>query len=93
MFRKIYLKNSYSSYRLSSHYHRLSNHPPVIKKQLPPMLATRLLQLSCNSKEFSNAVPEYVEAMQRSGHTRKLEYADNFGFKKKEKEKTKHHVV
>ena len=67
--------------------HRLSNHPPVIKKQLPLMLATRLLQLSCDSKEFSNAVPEYVEAMQRSEHTGKLEYADNLGSKKKKKKK------
>ena len=43
--------------------HCLSNHLPVIKKQLPLMLATRLSQLSCDSKEFSNAVPEYEEAM------------------------------
>ena len=67
--------------------HRLFNHLPVIKKQLPLMLATRLSQLSCDSKEFSNAVPEYVEAMQRSGHTGKLEYADNLGSKKKKKRK------
>ena len=72
--------------------HLLSNRPPVIKKQLPLMLATRLSQLSCDSKEFSNAVPEYVGAMRRSGHTGKLEYADNLGSKKKKKKK-KHHVV
>ena len=51
------------------------------------MLGTRLSQLSCDSKEFSNAVPEYVEAMQRSGHTGKLEYADNLVSKKKKKRK------
>ena len=67
--------------------HRLSNHLPVIKKQLPLMLATRLSQLSCDSKEFSNAVPEYVDAMQRSGHTGKLEYADNLGSKKKKRKR------
>ena len=67
--------------------HRLSNHPPVIKKQLPLMLATSLSQLSCDSKEFSNAVPEYEEAMHRSGHTGKLEYTDNLVSKKKKKRK------
>ena len=37
------------------------------------MLATRLSQLSsCDSKEFCKAVPEYVEAMHRSGHTGNL---------------------
>ena len=51
------------------------------------MLATRLSQLSCDSKEFSNAVPEYEEAMHRSGHTGKLEYADNLVSKKKKKRK------
>ena len=51
------------------------------------MLATRLLQLSCDSKEFSNAVPEYEEAMHRSGHTGKLEYADNLVSKKKKRKR------
>ena len=51
------------------------------------MLATRLSQLSCDSKEFSNAVLEYKEAMHRSGHTGKLEYTDNLDSKKKKKRK------
>ena len=67
--------------------HCLSNHPPVIKKQLPLMLATRISQLLCDSKEFSNAVPEYKEAMHRSGHTGKLEYADNLDSKKKKRKR------
>ena len=65
--------------------HRLSNHPPVVKKQLPLMLATCLSQLSCDSKEFSNAVLEYKEAMHKSGHTGKLEHADNLVSKKKKR--------
>ena len=56
------------------------------------MPATCLLQLSCDSKEFSNAVPEYIEVMHQSGHTDKLEYADNLGYKKKEEE-MKHHMA
>ena len=67
--------------------HRLSNHPPVINKQLPLMLAARLSQLSCDSKEFSNAVSEYEEAMHPSGHTGKLEYADNLDTKKKKRKR------
>ena len=51
------------------------------------MLATCLSQLSCDSKEFSNAVPEYKEAMHRSGHTGKLEYADNLVSKKKKRKR------
>ena len=54
--------------------HQQSNHPPTIKKQLPSMLAKHLSLLSCNCDEFSKAIPDYVEAMRRSGHPDELEY-------------------
>ena len=57
--------------------HQQSNHPPTIKKQLPSMLAKRLSLLSCNCDEFSKAIPDYVEAMRRSGHSGELEYEND----------------
>ena len=54
--------------------HHHSNHPPTIKKQLPSMLADRLLLLSYNREEFARAIPEYEDAMQRSGHSGELQY-------------------
>ena len=38
------------------------------------MLADCLLLLSYNRKEFTRAIPEYEEAMQRSGHSGELHY-------------------
>ena len=43
----------------------LSNHPLVIKKQLPSMISTRLSGLSCNREEFDRALPEYTDAKKR----------------------------
>ena len=54
--------------------HQQSSHPPTIKKQLPSMFAKRLSLLSCNCDEFSKAIPDYVEAMRRSGHSDELVY-------------------
>ena len=68
------------------HIHQLSNHPLVIKEQRPQMLAARLSQLSCDNKEFSK-VPDYMDALNQSGHTDKLEYADIFGSKKKKRKR------
>ena len=54
--------------------HQHLNHPPAIKKQLQSMLADRLSLLSYNCQEFTRAIPEYEEAMQRSGHPGGLQY-------------------
>ena len=47
--------------------HSQSNHPLLIKKQLQIILAKRLSNLLCNKEEFAKAIPEYKEAMRRSG--------------------------
>ena len=52
------------------------------------MLPTRFSRLLCERKEFSNAIPEYEDAMHRSGHAGKLEYADNLGPRKKRGKET-----
>ena len=54
--------------------HTQSNHSPIIKKQLPIMLAKRSSNLSCNHKEFAEVTPEYKEAMCRSGHKSEIKY-------------------
>ena len=41
------------------------------------MLAKRLSLLSCNCNELSKAIPDYVEAMRRSGHPGELEYEND----------------
>ena len=41
------------------------------------MLAKRLSLLSCNRDEFSKAIPDYVEAMRRSGHSCEFEYEND----------------
>ena len=51
-----------------------SNHPPTIKKQLTSMLANRLSLLLYNREEFARAIPEYKEAMRKSGHSGELQY-------------------
>ena len=67
--------------------HQHSNHPPAIKKQLPLMLADRLSSLSYNREEFTRAIPEYEEAMQRSGHPGGLQYIISPGSHKKKSRK------
>jgi len=38
------------------------------------MLSNRLSQLSCNQEEFTKGIPEYKEAMRRSGYSGELEF-------------------
>ena len=45
-----------------------SNHPPMIKNQLPSMLSKRLSELSCNREEFAKAAIPYNIAIKTSGY-------------------------
>ena len=47
--------------------HSQSNHPPIIKKQLPIMLAKRLSNLSCNHEEFAKATQSMKEPCAGAG--------------------------
>ena len=67
--------------------HQQPNHPPAIKKQLPLMLTDCLSLLSCNCKEFTKAILEYEEAMQRSRHSSELQYISPPGFHKRKSRK------
>ena len=52
-----------------------SNHPPPIKKQLPHMIASRILQYSSDINEFQKAKPIYEDASKKSGFDENLQYA------------------
>ena len=67
------------------HYH--SNHSTAIKTQLPSMFADRLSLLSCNREEFARTIPEYEEAMRRSGHSNELQYISPPGSYKRKSRK------
>ena len=62
---------SYCPYRKPNdaplHINTKSNHPSIIKKQLPQMNAHSLLDLSCSEEMFSKATPEYKQSLRNSG--------------------------
>ena len=67
-----------------------SNHPPIIKKQLPCTVARRISELSCSEEMFSKAAPEYNKALHFSGYEDNINYinrstADAHNYKNKNK--------
>ena len=48
--------------------HAASNHPPIIKKHLPSMIAKRVSEISYNEDEFKKAILLYNEALKNSGY-------------------------
>ena len=54
-----------------------SNHPPNVLKQIPKGIAKRLSEISSNEEVFKAAIPQYEEALKRSGFDQKLEYVPN----------------
>ena len=51
-----------------------SNHPPSVLKQIPQGIAKRLSDISSSKEIFDAAVPEYKEALRRSGYDDDLKY-------------------
>ena len=51
-----------------------SDHPPTIIRQLPLSVEKRLSKLSSSEEIFNEAKGYYQEALQRSGHTHRLQY-------------------
>ena len=49
-----------------------SNHPPLIIKQIPKMISTRISNLSSNEQVFDKAKPIYEKALNDSGYPSKL---------------------
>ena len=57
--------------------HKKSNHPIIIKKNLPEMIQIRINRLSKNEKIFKNSVPTYQNALIDSNLKHMLKYSEN----------------
>ena len=53
---------------------KLSNHPPMVIKNIPLNVNKRLNMLSCNEEVFEQSKPKYQEALRASGYTHELKY-------------------
>ena len=58
----------------TNYIHSSSDHPPNIIRQLPLSVERRLSSLSSSEAIFDEAKGYYQEALQRSGHTHKLQF-------------------
>ena len=51
-----------------------SNHPPVVKRNLPSMINKRISELSCNEAIFEESKKIYSDALAKSGYHEPLTY-------------------
>ena len=69
---------TYKSYRKPNdtplYVHIESNHPPIIKKNLPSMINKRIMDISSNEKVFNESKDYYQEALRKSGHNKSLKW-------------------
>ena len=71
-----------------------SNHPPVVLKQLPKSIATRISDISFDENFFCNSIPIYSEALKKSGFNDRLIYSTKTaGCDTPEKKKRKRKVM
>ena len=70
-----------------------SNHPPMIKKQMPNMLSKRLSELSCNREEFEKAATSYNTAIKTSGCRGGLAYDNHAADTRARKRNRKRNIV
>ena len=54
--------------------HNQSNHPPSILKNIPKSINKRLSKISSNEIIFTQAKPQYQEALRRSGYKQDLKF-------------------
>jgi len=54
--------------------HKESNHPPSILKKIPESINRRLCDISINETIFNNAIPQYQDALAKSGYDYQLKY-------------------
>ena len=63
--------------------HRLSNHPPTVLRNIPANINKRISSISSSEKVFTQAVPLYQEAINKSGHNFQLKFDPKASEKKK----------
>jgi len=72
-----YLDVTYSKpNNIPLYVHKESNHPPSILKNIPESINRRLCDISTNETIFNNAIPQYQEALAKSGYDYQLKYRD-----------------
>ena len=80
-------ENTYKPYRkddqLPVYIHKESNHPPMIKKNLPTMIERRISDRCSNKELFDKHKEDYEQALKKSGYHDKLQYQDSTEQKKK----------
>ncbi|KAL5019984.1 hypothetical protein ScPMuIL_002876 [Solemya velum] len=54
--------------------HQQSNHPPLIRKNIPENINKRLSSLSSSKSAFDMSAPQYQKALEESGYSYKLQY-------------------
>ena len=67
---------------------RNSNHPKIIKKNLPAMIENRLIKLSKNKNIFDQNAYTYQNALYKSNFKHKLTYKEDFNKQKKKRNRT-----
>ena len=60
-----------------------SNHPKSIIKNLPKMIGSRISKISSSKEEFTKAIPEYQEALAKSGYNEALDYTPKLSSNKR----------
>ena len=68
---------------------RNSNHPKIIKKNLPAMIENRLIKLSKNKNIFDQNAYTYQNALEKSNFKHKLTYKEDFNKQKKKRNRTR----
>ena len=65
-----------------------SNHPMIIKNNLPKMIEERLIRLSKDPNIFDDAKPSYQNALSKSNFKHKLKYTNEIKLNDKKEKKT-----
>ena len=73
--------------------HKQSNHPPSVIKKIPQNVNHRLSSISSNEKVFKNAVPQFQEAINKSGYDYTLKFDPTASEPKTKKKNRKRHNV
>ena len=81
--------NIYKPYRKENsevrYINNKSNHPKVIKRNLPAMIERRINKLSKNEQIFNNHVATYQNALNNANFKHKLRYTENVKTQTKKK--------
>ena len=68
---------------------KLSNHPKVIKNQLPSMISNRISKLSCSETVFNQESSVYQDALKNAGYNDRLVYTKEADSQEKLRNKRK----